>query len=79
MSKALSLKMDEDIFKETEKIVHQMKLPRNAYINKAVASYNRLYKKYALKRQFAKEVELLRHDTRDFLDEFNHLDTEIFE
>lgn len=34
--KNLSLKLDDDIFQETEKIVKRIKKNRNRYINKAI-------------------------------------------
>ena len=42
MSKMLSLKMQNDIFIETEAITKKIHMPRNAYINQAVDFYNKL-------------------------------------
>lgn len=70
--------MNEEIFKETEKITHQMHLPRNTYINRAVAFYNRLQKRHALKKQFRKEAELLRQDPDELIKEFDRID-DLFE
>ena len=42
--KNLSLKMDDSIFSETEKIVSKINKNRNRYINEAVEFYNLLQK-----------------------------------
>ena len=39
--KTISLKIDDSIFGETEKIVSRIKKPRNRYINEAIEYYNR--------------------------------------
>lgn len=38
--KTVSLKIDDAIFSETEKILARIKKPRNHYINEAVEYYN---------------------------------------
>jgi hypothetical protein len=38
--KTLSLKLDDRIFEETEKVVSELKLARNRYINEALNLYN---------------------------------------
>jgi len=38
MAKALSLKLDEPTYREVEKIRKKLKLPRNTYIRKALAT-----------------------------------------
>ena len=43
--KNLSLKMDDSIFSETEKIVSKINKNRNRYINEAVEFYNLLQKR----------------------------------
>lgn len=77
MSKALSLKLQDDIFKETEELTRQTHTPRNAYINKAVAYYNRLQKKMILKKQIAKSSHLVRENSMEVLHEFEALEDEI--
>lgn len=39
--KTVSLKIDNDIFRETEEILAKVKKPGNRYINEALAYYNR--------------------------------------
>lgn len=74
MSKALSLKMDEQIFSETEDVIRKIHVPRNAYINKAVAFYNRLNKRRLVKNRLLKDVSLLKGDTKEFIRNFELLE-----
>jgi predicted transcriptional regulator len=48
--KILSLKLDDDIFNETEEITAKLRLARNRYINEAVNMYNLVQKRRLLKR-----------------------------
>lgn len=43
--KIISLKIDNDIFTETEEILSKTKKARNRYINEAISNYNKLYKR----------------------------------
>ena len=74
MSKALSLKMDDRIFDETEGILRKMHVPRNAYINQAVAFFNRLQKRNLIRQKLRKDVHLLWKNTTDFIKETELLD-----
>lgn len=78
MSKALSLKLNDQVFEETEKVIRQIRLPRNTYINRAVHFYNRLQKRYALKKQFKKEVDLLKLNPDPLIKELDQID-DLFE
>lgn len=55
MSKTLSLKLQDDIFLETERVVESLHTSRNAYINDALSLYNRFMKRRLLKAQLKKE------------------------
>ena len=79
MSKALSLKLQEDIFEEVEKITKLTKMPRNAYINRALDFYNKLNRKRMLKKQLAKESKLGKDSALEVLHEFEQLDDNLFE
>lgn len=57
MSILLSLKMEERIFKTTERIVKKTKMSRNAYINEAVDFFNRLQKRKVIAKTLAFESE----------------------
>ena len=74
MSKALSLKMDDRIFEETEGVLRKIHVPRNAYINRAVSFYNRCQKRALAKKRLRHDVELLKDDTREVLKNFELLE-----
>lgn len=68
--KTISLKLDDEIFNEVEKITRTLKVSRNRYINDAVSIYNRVHKSRLLKMQLEKESALTRQDSMDILHEF---------
>lgn len=74
--KNLSLKLDDDIFKETEEIVTKVKKNRNRYINEAIEFYNRLYKRKLLSKQLSKESKMVSKDSLKILSEFEKLEDE---
>ncbi|SEQ35359.1 hypothetical protein [Neolewinella agarilytica] len=69
--KTISLKIDDHIFQETEKIVGELQQARNRYINEALASYNRIQRRKLLKEQLAFESELVREDSMEVLADFD--------
>jgi hypothetical protein len=71
--KILSLKLEDEIFDETEKITSKLNLARNRYINEAVNLYNLFNKRRLLKKQFEKESKLTRKDSMEILQEFEKL------
>lgn len=74
--KNLSLKLEDDIFCETEKIVAKVKKNRNRYINEAIAFYNKLHKRKLLSKQLSKESKLVSEDSMKVLAEFEKLNDE---
>jgi len=74
--KNLSLKLDDDIFRETEKIVTKVKKNRNRYINEAIDFYNRLHKRKLLANQLSKESKIVSKDSMEILAEFEKLNDE---
>lgn len=74
MSKALSLKLEDRIFEETEKVIRKIHLPRNTYINQAIAFYNRCQKRLLNKKRLQKDVRLLHQDTSQFIKSFELLE-----
>jgi len=70
MSKILSLKLQEDIFRDTEEIVKQIDIPRNTYINDAIEFYTRLYKRGILKKQYKRASKAVAADSMRVLKEF---------
>jgi len=79
MSKALSLKVKDDIFKEVEEIVHQTNIPRNAYINQALSFYNKFNKRKLLKGKLHYESYLVKNNSLEVLEEFEKIEDEIQE
>lgn len=74
--KNLSLKMDEDIFLETERITARINKNRNRYINEAVEFYNLLQKRKILSGQLKKESMAVRNESMKVLSEFEKLQDE---
>ncbi len=71
--KTVSLKIDDSIFGETEKILSQMKKPRNRYINEAIDYYNKVQKRVILEKKLREESELVKTDSMLVLREFELL------
>lgn len=71
--KNVSLKIDESVFVETEKILALIKKPRNRYINEAIEYYNKFQQRMILERKLRKESELVKSDSLSVLKEFEQL------
>lgn len=74
--KNLSLKMDDSIFEETEKILSEVKKNRNRYINEAIEFYNLIQKRRILSKQLQKESRLVQNESMKILEEFESLENE---
>jgi hypothetical protein len=72
--KTVSLKIDDSIFGETEKILSKMKKPRNRYINEAIDYYNQLQKRLIIEKRLKKESLLVKDDSMSVLKEFEEID-----
>jgi len=72
--KTVSLKIDDSIFRETEKILSRMKKPRNRYINEAIDYYNQLQKRLIIEKKLKKESLLVKDDSMSVLKEFEEID-----
>lgn len=72
--KNISLKIDDSIFGETEKILSRIKKPRNRYINEAIDYYNRLQRRLFLEKRLKFESELVKDDSMTVLNEFEEVD-----
>ncbi len=72
--KNVSLKIDDSIFGETEKILSRINKPRNRYINEAIDYYNRLQRRLLLEKRLKAESELVRNDSMEVLKEFEEVD-----
>jgi len=75
--KTLSLKLDDNIFAETEDVLTKVKKSRNRYINEAVDYYNRINKRNLIARKLAKESKLIKKESLAVLSEFESLRDEI--
>lgn len=74
--KNLSLKMDDLVFNETEKITSKISKNRNRYINEAVQFYNLLQKRKIISNQLQKESKLVQEESMKVLAEFEKLQDE---
>ena len=79
MSKTLSLKLRDDVYQETEKVIRRKQIPRNAYINSAVQFYNKLQKRALLKKELATESRIIRDNSMEVLEVFEALEDKISE
>jgi len=72
--KSVSLKIEDSIFLETEKILINSKTPRNKYINEALNFYNNVQKRMILAKKLEQESRLVSEDSMAVLKEFEGLD-----
>jgi predicted transcriptional regulator len=72
--KVLSLKLDDDVFEETERLVAKLELARNRYINEALALYNKYNRRKLIKSQLAREASMAAKSPMEILKEFEALD-----
>jgi predicted transcriptional regulator len=77
MSKALSVKLRDDVFARAEAVRKRRRVPRNAYLNDAVALYNRLWERRDLAKILARESRLVAAESMAVLHEFERLEDEI--
>ena len=77
--KAISLKIREDIFEELEKAVKEVRMSRNAYINKAVEFYNKLNRKQRIRRLLRRASLKVRDQSLEFLRETEAIDDHLME
>ena len=72
--KTVSLKIDDSIFGETEKILSKISMPRNRYINEAIEYYNKIQKRQILEKKLKAESKLVKKDSMNVLKEFEKID-----
>ena len=58
---------------ETEKILSGINMPRNRYINEAIAYYNKVQKRQLLEKRLKTESALVGEDSINILREFENL------
>lgn len=71
--KNLSLKLDDNVFNETEIITSKIRKNRNRYINEAVEFYNLLQKRKMISHQLKKESKIVQEESMKVLAEFEKL------
>ena len=74
--KTLSLKLDDNIFDETENLLTKLKKSRNRYINEAVDYYNSINKRKLIARKLAKGSRMIKKESLLVLSEFEALQDE---
>jgi len=72
--KTVSLKIDDSIFGETEKILSRINIPRNRYINEALEYYNKVQKRQILEKMLKAESSLVKKDSLNILKDFEKID-----
>ena len=72
--KSVSLKIDDSIFGETEKILSSISIPRNRYINEAIEYYNKIQKRQILETKLRIESDLVKKDSLNNLKDFENID-----
>jgi len=72
--KTVSLKIDDLIFGETERILSRIKKPRNRYINEALEYYNRLQRRLIIEKKLQTESALVKNESMLVLAEFEEVD-----
>ncbi len=72
--KTVSLKIDDSIFGETEKILTRIQIPRNRYINEAIGYYNKIQRRSLLERRLKTESDLVKTDSIKVLKDFEEIE-----
>jgi predicted transcriptional regulator len=72
--KTVSLKIDDSVFGETEKILSRIKKTRNRYINEALDYYNRHQRRMILEKKLKNESALVEKESLSVLNEFERID-----
>lgn len=71
--KTVSLKIDDPVFRETEKIRSRTKKPRNRYINEALEFYNRYQRRLMMEKKLEKESEMVKDESMSVLRDFEDI------
>jgi hypothetical protein len=74
--KTLSLKLEDQIFSETEIVISSVKKTRNRYINEAVDYYNQYNKRKILAAKLVRESKLVQEESMSVLAEFERISHE---
>jgi hypothetical protein len=72
--KTVSLKIDDSIFVDTERILSRIKKPRNRYINEALDYYNRIQRRMLIEKKLKSESEIVKTDSMTVLKDFEEIE-----
>ncbi len=72
--KTVSLKIDDSIFRETEQLLTNIRIPRNRYINDAIEYYNKVQKRQILEKKIKAESDLVKNESINILKDFENID-----
>ncbi|MBS4039865.1 MAG: hypothetical protein KGZ81_04630 [Flavobacteriales bacterium] len=72
--KTVSLKIDNEIFEESEDILSKIKISRNRYINEAIRMFNKIQKRKMLEEMLQNESLLVRDESINVLQEFESIE-----
>ena len=72
--KTVSLKIDDSIFGETQKILSRIKMPRNRYNNEALEYYNKLQRRQILEMRLKMDSDLVKANSINVLKDFEDID-----
>lgn len=72
--KNISLKAEDSIFEETERLLSYMRISRNRYINDAIAYYNGVKNRQILEEKLKKESQLVSQESLNVLREFESIE-----
>ncbi|MBI5883364.1 MAG: hypothetical protein HZB91_09710 [Elusimicrobia bacterium] len=70
MTKLISLKIEERELRKVDHSAQTVGVSRNAYINKALRFFNRLYERRLLAKELRRESEQVRQESSTVLREF---------
>ncbi len=72
--KNISLKLQEKVLQDTDRLLQHLKMSRNRYINEAVEFYNKHQKKKLIEAQLIRESKIVAKDSMEVLKEFEKLE-----
>ena len=76
MTRSISLKIDDRELRKVDHSAQTVGVSRNAYINKALRFFNRLYERRLLAKELRRESEQVRQESMAVLREFDTLQDE---
>ena len=75
--KNISLKLQEEILEDAERLLEQLQMSRNRYINEAIEYYNEYQRRKLIEKQLIWESRIVSKDSMKILQEFEVFEDEI--